>query len=302
MKSFISAIAAAAACTLAQATVINTQDAAAVAAFQQGLSVQTFENVAGRTPMPLTSYTGAAVDVSAGARVYDQVPGFRFSSGGAPGEVFAALFELGGTIADDAISGNTVLSPLSGDNQTQFTAGVFLEAFLPTRVSDLGFWVSPSVGAVRVIFAQEMERALRYDSTLALLMIDLDHFKDVNDLHGHATGDAVLQGFARTVSGILRASDLFGRVGGEEFAVLMPQTDRAGAMRLAQRLRKLVRDQPVPAVNGSVPYTVSVGVACLRDLRQAASVEALMMAADRALYDAKHQGRDRVVDAGNGLA
>lgn len=136
----------------AHAAPVVTTDAAVVAAFQQGLTVQTFEQIGGRTPMAIAAYS-VGDDVGAGARIYDQVPGFRFSSGGTPGQVTAALFELGGDLAGDARSGDTVLAPLSLDNQTQFGAGVFLEAFLPERVSSLGFWVSPAAGRVRVIFA-----------------------------------------------------------------------------------------------------------------------------------------------------
>lgn len=153
----------------------------------------------------------------------------------------------------------------------------------------------------------EVTRAQRHALPASLLMIDLDHFKSVNDRHGHAVGDAVLQSFAGTVSSILRGSDLFGRVGGEEFAVLLPQTDRAGAAALAQRLLALVRERPVPVNGHAVPYTVSIGVSTLSDLRHNPGVEGLMLLADRALYGAKAGGRNRAAssdpaDAASGLA
>lgn len=137
---------------LAQATPLTTTDAAVVAAFQQGLTVQTFEQVEGRTPKAITAYT-VDDDVAVGARVYDQVPGFRFSSGGNVGQVTVGLFELGGDIAGGAVSGDTVLAPLSMDNQTKFDDQVFLEGFLPSRVSSLGFWITPLDTRVRVFFA-----------------------------------------------------------------------------------------------------------------------------------------------------
>lgn len=143
----------------------------------------------------------------------------------------------------------------------------------------------------------EVTRAQRHGLAASLLMIDLDHFKAVNDRHGHAAGDAVLQSFAGTVSSILRASDLFGRVGGEEFAVLLPQTDRAGAAALAQRLLALVREQPAPVNGNTVPYTVSIGVSTLSDLRHNPDIEGLMLLADRALYGAKAGGRNRAASA-----
>ncbi|MFO1325772.1 MAG: diguanylate cyclase [Rubrivivax sp.] len=142
----------------------------------------------------------------------------------------------------------------------------------------------------------EVSRAQRHQQPVALLMVDLDHFKSVNDRHGHAGGDAVLRTFAATAQAVMRGSDLLGRVGGEEFAALLPQTDLAGAAALAQRLQELVRGHPAPLPGGPVAYTASIGVAAHagRD-GSGASVEALMLAADAALYRAKGQGRDRVL-------
>ena len=141
----------------------------------------------------------------------------------------------------------------------------------------------------------EWSRSQRHQQPLALLMIDLDHFKSVNDRWGHAGGDAVLRAFAATAGEVLRASDLLGRVGGEEFAVLLPQTDRDGAVVLAHRLQQLVHDHPVLLPQGMASYTVSVGVAAAEPCAPGGSVESLMQAADTALYRAKGQGRDRVL-------
>lgn len=141
---------------------------------------------------------------------------------------------------------------------------------------------------------QEVARSKRYELPLMLLMLDLDHFKLINDHHGHATGDAVLQGFVQTVTSVLRESDFIGRIGGEEFAVLLPNTTTEGGCALAQRIIESVRASRVE-VNGEViPFTVSVGAACLAG---DTSFSALMGLADAALYQAKNGGRDRLMVA-----
>jgi diguanylate cyclase (GGDEF)-like protein len=141
----------------------------------------------------------------------------------------------------------------------------------------------------------EWARAQRHGQPVALLMIDLDHFKTVNDRWGHAGGDTVLRAFAATAGEVLRGSDLLGRVGGEEFAVLLPQTDRDGAMVLARRLQQLVHANPVLLAQGMAAYTVSIGVAAAEPGAPGGRVEALMQAADTALYRAKGQGRNLVL-------
>ncbi len=145
----------------------------------------------------------------------------------------------------------------------------------------------------------EMERARRHGQPMSLLMIDLDHFKSVNDAHGHAGGDSVLQAFVKTAQTVMRGSDLFGRVGGEEFAALLPQTDLEGAAALAHRLQEVVHEHPVVLPTGEVAYSVSIGVAArAAGLDDRSSVESLMLGADAALYRAKGEGRDRVLLAG----
>ncbi len=144
----------------------------------------------------------------------------------------------------------------------------------------------------------ELQRARRYDAPLALLMLDIDHFKDVNDAHGHRAGDRVLQALARTCREVLRSVDVVGRVGGEEFAILLPETPVADAADVAGRLRAAVaatrigREEGVP-----LSVTVSIGVAALEP---GVNLDTLMSRADTALYDAKHQGRDRVCTYGAG--
>lgn len=141
----------------------------------------------------------------------------------------------------------------------------------------------------------EMERALRYDSTLALLMIDLDHFKRVNDTYGHLVGDDVLRDVAKLLVDTIRVSDIVARYGGEEFLVLLPETDDAGAESFADRIRAAVEEHDFTD-NGEHPQlrlTASIGVAMYPAAR-IESVEDLFARSDAALYRAKADGRNRV--------
>lgn len=126
------------------------------------------------------------------------------------------------------------------------------------------------------------------------MMVDIDYFKRVNDAHGHATGDAVLARVAATLRGLLRTSDLVGRIGGEEFLVMTTTTDPAGVPILAERLRRGVEELVTPTAGGDgIRCTISIGVAAQVSLDP--SLEALVARADRALYVAKLSGRNRVV-------
>ncbi|MEV5574011.1 GGDEF domain-containing protein [Spirillospora sp. NPDC052269] len=138
----------------------------------------------------------------------------------------------------------------------------------------------------------ELSRAQRTDEALALLLIDIDHFKRVNDNHGHLIGDQVLIGVATTLCGQVRDYDVVGRFGGEEFVVLLPGADTVEACRIAERLRGRVRRLAVPAERGTVAVTISVGVALLHT--HGSDLIELLAAADLALYRAKESGRDRV--------
>ncbi|WUI01640.1 GGDEF domain-containing protein [Spirillospora sp. NBC_00431] len=138
----------------------------------------------------------------------------------------------------------------------------------------------------------ELSRAQRTHDAVALLLIDIDHFKRVNDTHGHLMGDQVLVGVASTLGHQLRDYDVVGRFGGEEFVVLLPGADTVEACRVAERLRGRVRRLAVPAEEGTVTVTVSVGVALFRTHGE--DLLELLAAADLALYRAKSSGRDRV--------
>ncbi|HEX9282174.1 MAG TPA: GGDEF domain-containing protein [Gemmatimonadales bacterium] len=137
--------------------------------------------------------------------------------------------------------------------------------------------------------AQELGRNRRYGRPLALIYLDLDDFKRVNDAHGHATGDAVLRLVADAMRGALRGADIVGRLGGDEFAVLMPETDgdvaHAAALRLATGIRTVFRGTP--------SVTASIGVVSCTGTE--AGTDELLRRADQAMYEAKRGGKDRVV-------
>ena len=138
----------------------------------------------------------------------------------------------------------------------------------------------------------EVERAARHHSWLSVAFIDIDRFKPINDTYGHNSGDAVLRQVASLVAGNIRASDLFGRYGGEEFMLILPETSHDEAVVLAEKLRNLVQQQPlVIAGNQRLRVTISIGVA--GDVGSQLQVDALVDQADAAMYAAKSLGRNR---------
>ncbi|KJU86337.1 response regulator receiver modulated diguanylate cyclase [Candidatus Magnetobacterium bavaricum] len=141
--------------------------------------------------------------------------------------------------------------------------------------------------AFEMFFYHETEKARRYNRPLSVIMLDLDHFKDVNDTHGHPVGDLVLVEAARIIGHSCRRSDIVARYGGEEFIVISPETDIDGAVELAEQIRLAIDEQVFPVV-GSV--TASLGVAQLSQEPKRDLIEE----ADTALYDAKRSGRNRV--------
>ncbi|QTD49590.1 two-component regulator propeller domain-containing protein [Sulfidibacter corallicola] len=141
---------------------------------------------------------------------------------------------------------------------------------------------------------REFERASRYRKNLSLIMFDIDHFKRVNDTYGHQTGDSVIQFIAETILGQLRKSDLMARFGGEEFIVLLPETDPENARLVANRLHQSLRKRFTTRPPSNIPrVTASFGVVTIHD--NVRDLEALIEEADRALYQAKAAGRDQVV-------
>ena len=139
----------------------------------------------------------------------------------------------------------------------------------------------------------ELARAQRYGSDLAVLMIDIDHFKKINDDHGHKAGDIVLQKIVKAMQDTLREVDVMGRMGGEEFAILLPQTKKDRAMEVAERLLiQAAEHEVVLADDQSVNITLSIGVTTLT---QHKNIDALLLQADLGLYQAKNSGRNTVV-------
>jgi diguanylate cyclase (GGDEF)-like protein len=140
------------------------------------------------------------------------------------------------------------------------------------------------------------------DFGLAAIAADLDHFKRINDTHGHAAGDRVLAAFAETAGHELRQEDVLARIGGEEFVILLKDADEARATAVAERLRIALAAHPVTVDGTAIAVTASFGVAATSSVRRGGGLPALVAAADQALYAAKRGGRDRVERAGHSSA
>ena len=143
---------------------------------------------------------------------------------------------------------------------------------------------------------QQFQQMQRYGDSFALLMLDIDHFKQINDTHGHQVGDEVLKQFVNTVEGLIRSTDLFGRYGGEEFLLLLHGTVPEDALHTAERVREEVETPHYVAGPVSLQFTVSAGLAVSPYVSVGSPAE-MVRAADMALYDAKNGGRNRVVVA-----
>jgi diguanylate cyclase (GGDEF)-like protein len=138
---------------------------------------------------------------------------------------------------------------------------------------------------------REFHLARRNRSVLSLAVLDIDHFKSINDTYGHAAGDEVLKAVARTIADSIRATDILARYGGEEFCLLLSNTDRAGAAIIAERVREAVAKAVCQVKGAAIHFTLSVGVATLGPQ---GDEQTLFEQADAALYGAKHAGRNRV--------
>ena len=143
---------------------------------------------------------------------------------------------------------------------------------------------------------EEINRSQRYQRPLSILMFDLDRFKRINDTYGHLTGDRVLNSFARLLTGSLRTSDLCGRYGGEEFLVLLPETQVGAALELAERIRQACATTPVQSAKTEQPVTVTVTVSGgVAELTDRETPDELITRVDDSLYEAKKKGRNQVV-------
>ncbi len=147
----------------------------------------------------------------------------------------------------------------------------------------------------------EFAYAVRHHTPLSLVMFDIDHFKRINDTHGHLAGDYALSTLAKVVSDTIRQEDVFARYGGEEFAVICRGIDLGGALAFGERIRRCVDTQAFVYNGVELKVTVSVGVAAVSDVGMKDPME-LVGAADDALYQAKRQGRNRVITAGGRVA
>ncbi|MDZ4074822.1 MAG: sensor domain-containing diguanylate cyclase [Hylemonella sp.] len=139
---------------------------------------------------------------------------------------------------------------------------------------------------------QEFMRSRRYQTPLSITLIDVDHFKHINDQYGHATGDEVLKLLSQKIGALLRENDLLARIGGEEFAILMPSTGLAGAALMAERLRLAIAEEASAVAGLMLHLRFSAGVTQLKAQDQ--SIEDCLRRADEAMYKAKQAGRDRV--------
>lgn len=138
----------------------------------------------------------------------------------------------------------------------------------------------------------EYERIKRYETVFTLLMIDLDHFKNVNDSFGHQAGDVILRTVSDSMKLSLRLSDIIGRIGGEEFAVILPETDLNSGMIIGERLRKRVEALEIPHRESTIRMTISLGAS--KSSKDDLSIDDVIQRADSALYRAKENGRNRI--------
>lgn len=147
---------------------------------------------------------------------------------------------------------------------------------------------------------QEVNRAKRYGDALALAILNLDHFAAINDTYGRPAGDAVLQAFSATCNSILRGTDIFARIGGEEFAVLMPSTAPDAALATMERVRRDIAATPIHWGGRSIKPSVSIGLATYLPFDE--SIEPIMQRADAALFQAKSDGRNPIAAAEDAMA
>lgn len=140
---------------------------------------------------------------------------------------------------------------------------------------------------------EEFSHSKRAGLPLVLIMIDVDHFKKVNDTHGHLAGDCVLAHLAGAIKKMVRVSDILARYGGEEFALILRNTDEQGGSQMAERIRRNVEQNPAQFESASIPVTISLGVAALNE-GEYTSPELFLEAADQYLYQSKEAGRNRV--------
>jgi len=154
-------------------------------------------------------------------------------------------------------------------------------------------------GAIMERLGIEMDRAFREDQRLCVAMVDIDHFKAVNDTYGHSAGDTVLREATKRMSGVLRPYDSIGRYGGEEFIIVFPRCEESNAVAAAERVRRAISLQPINADSHAISITASIGVS---EAWRSKNLEVVIREADDALFRAKEAGRNRVESASHGRA
>lgn len=192
---------------------------------------------------------------------------------------------------DLILIGNTILKFISSDNlENAYHEEIYRLATMDgmLQIYNKKFFVER--------LHNEFSRSKRYKRDLSLVMFDLDHFKLINDIHGHPAGDFVLKRISNLVMRNLRKEDIFGRYGGEEFAIILPETNSKQATIMAEKLRKLIENVEFKYQEKDIPVTVSLGVAYFSaETVEINTYNDLIERADQALYKAKNSGRNRVV-------
>jgi len=184
--------------------------------------------------------------------------------------------------------GETTMKFLAGDNLEQSYYEYLYQASVEDPLTQV-----PNRRYFDAFLMREIARTRRYNRPLSLMMLDIDHFKQINDTYGHVCGDKVLREFAEVVTGRLRKSEFLARYGGEEFAIILPETHLEGAKNVAESIRLMIETHSFGCGSQTFPLTVSIGIAVLDDTMVEAGT--LVKAADENLYIAKSEGRNRVV-------
>ena len=186
--------------------------------------------------------------------------------------------------------GQTIFKYLSGTNiETKYH-----EEFFRLTAID-GLTQAYSKRFLLETLDREFHRAIRHSRLLSLAMLDIDHFKQINDTHGHLAGDYILREMSGIILHHIRREDVFARYGGEEFALVLPETDRDHAVQISEKLRQLIEDYRFSFRGKDIPVTVSFGVAVAEGQDNGESMQDFIACADAKLYEAKQTGRNRVV-------
>jgi diguanylate cyclase (GGDEF)-like protein len=217
--------------------------------------------------------------------------------GGRTKEV-ASLFEINiGTAAQyDAIlkKANETLVEITLQSQQQFSTLKQMTQQLMVQATTDALTGLANRAQLDAFLAEHFARSLVTGQPIALLLMDVDRFKSINDTHGHQAGDQVLRTMGKLLRGAAKAGDLAARYGGEEIALVLPGTNRTAAAKLAEIIRRAIEAKPVAFEKKSIPVTASVGVAAYEPGCPFRQVAQLLKAADLAVYNAKHSGRNCV--------